>query len=130
MPAATSSLDTAASSIVKDHFLQHVLATSSLTRDQCLTLVDLVSSHPHSAFETQTDSAAEELDLSKQQRLLYSYLSQLRGQNRSALRKVRETKQETAEARQEVDRLHLQLGNLYYEEKHLRGEVTACESYE
>jgi hypothetical protein len=26
--------------------------------------------------------------------------------------------------------LHLQLQNLYYEERHLRGEIAACESYE
>lgn len=130
MPTATGSSESAASSIVKDPFLQSVLATSTLTRDQCLTLVDLVSSRPISSSEPRTPFTEDQLELTKQQKLLYSYLSQLRGQNRDALWKVRATKQETAEARQEVDRLHLQLGNLYYEEKHLRGEVAACESYE
>ena len=43
---------------------------------------------------------------------------------------VRSTKQETAEARQEIDSLHLQLQNLYYEQRHLRGEIAACEEYE
>jgi len=32
--------------------------------------------------------------------------------------------------RQEVDKLHLQLQNLYYEQRHLQGEIAACESYE
>ena len=130
MPTATIPSESAASSIVKDPYLQSVLETSSLTRDQCLTLVNLVSSHPVSSSELQKPPVQEQLELSKQQKLLYSKLSHLRGQNRNALLKVRETKQATAEARQEVGRLHLQLGNLYYEEKHLRGEVAGCESYE
>ncbi|KUI56522.1 hypothetical protein VP1G_03865 [Cytospora mali] len=36
----------------------------------------------------------------------------------------------TAEARQEVDVLHLQLQNLYYEQRHLQGEIAACESFD
>jgi predicted metal-dependent enzyme (double-stranded beta helix superfamily) len=36
----------------------------------------------------------------------------VRGQNRDAIFRVRDTKQSTAEARQEIDRLHLQLQNL------------------
>ena len=87
-------------------------------------------------FEANQIAQGEEIpieaqyELSKQQKILYSHLSQLRGLNRNALIKVRSTKQRTAEARQEIDRLHLQLQNLYYEERHLRGEITACESYE
>nr|GFD57658.1 hypothetical protein [Tanacetum cinerariifolium] len=41
----------------------------------------------------------------------------------------RRTKQETSEARQEIDELHLQLQNLYYEQRHLRGEIRGCEEY-
>merc|ERR1711977_653594 len=36
----------------------------------------------------------------------------------------------TAEARQEVGKLHLQLQNLYYEQRHLQGEIAACESFD
>ncbi|KAF3768903.1 hypothetical protein M406DRAFT_355072 [Cryphonectria parasitica EP155] len=43
---------------------------------------------------------------------------------------ARDTKTQTAEARQEVDVLHLQLQNLYYEQAHLQGEIAACESYD
>jgi len=43
---------------------------------------------------------------------------------------VKQTKQETADARSEVDMLKLQLQNLVYERGHLRGEIGGCEEYE
>lgn len=114
--------------IVTDPFLQSVIGTSSQTRQQCIKLMDLVEAN---TITTGQKPAVEvQLELSKQQKLLYAYLAQLRGLNRNAITKVRNTKQTTAEARQEIDRLHLQLQNLYYEERHLRGEIAACESYE
>ncbi|KAL5612273.1 hypothetical protein BROUX41_000187 [Berkeleyomyces rouxiae] len=61
---------------------------------------------------------------------LDSELARLRMLNRSAIMTARETKAQTAEARQEVDRLHLQLQNLYYEQRHLQGEIEACNSYD
>ena len=117
-----------ASNSVKDPFLQSVLSTSARTREQCMNLIDTAEANAISAL--QPPSLDLQLELSKQQKLLYSYLAQLRGLNRNAINGVRNTKQVTAEARQEVDRLHLQLQNLYYEERHLRGEIAACESYE
>ena len=93
-----------------------------------MNLIDLVEANAIAA--SQTPSVQVQLDLSKQQRLLFSHLGQLRELNRNAVLKVRNTKQTTAEARQEIDRLHLQLQNLYYEERHLRGEIAACDSYE
>ena len=93
-----------------------------------MSLIDLLEANAIAA--SQTPSVEVQLEVSKQQRLLYSYLGQLRELNRNAILKVRNTKQTTAEARQEIDRLHLQLQNLYYEERHLRGEIAACESYE
>lgn len=119
--------------LVTDPYLIRVLETVYVTREESLTLIDLVSTYLQSSSETADNDAASleaQLKLSKHQKRLYSRLSLLRGQNRTALLKVRETKQATAEARQEVDRLHLQLGNLYYEERHFRGDVVACESYE
>ncbi|MCJ1366491.1 hypothetical protein MMC16_005620 [Acarospora aff. strigata] len=116
------------SDIVTDPFLQSVLQTSTLTRQQCMTILDLVEAHP-----TSTDALPPHdvlLQLSKQQKILFTYLAQLRGLNRDAILGVRQTKQATAEARHEVDRLHLHLQNLYYEQRHLRGEINACESYE
>ena len=126
MPASTA--DTKTGDIVTDSYLQSVLATSLRTREQCMQLIELVGANAIAA--SQVPSVEVQLDVSKQQRFLYSHLGQLRDLNRNAILKVRTTKQTTAEARQEIDRLHLQLQNLYYEERHLRGEIAACDSYE
>ena len=117
-----------ADDILTDPFLQHVLDTSTRAGEQCLHLLDVAEANAVSA--SHSPSPEVQLELSKEQKFLYSYLAQLRGLNRNAVLDVRNTKQVTAEARQEIDRLHLQLQNLYYEERHLRGEIAACESYE
>jgi len=114
--------------LITSLFLQSVLDTCTHTRQQCLDLIAASESHAISTSHPLTPAA--QLELSKQQKLLHSYLAQLRGLNRDAILEVRRTKQFTAEARQEIDRLLLQLQNLYYEERHLRGEISACESYE
>ena len=114
--------------IVTDPFLKYVHETSTHTRQQCMNLLDLVEANTVRASDPP--STEVRLELSEQQKLLYTYLAQLRGSNRNAILAVRSTKQTTAEARQEIDRLHLQLQNLYYEQRHLRGEISACESYE
>lgn len=114
--------------IVTDPFLRHVLDTSANADKECLQLLEIAEAHALSA--SHLPSSETQLELSKQSKLLYAYLSQLRGLNRNAILEVRNTKHVTAEARQEIDRLHLQLQNLYYEERHLRGEIAACESYE
>ena len=127
MPATTND-EIQTGDIVTDPYLQSVLDTCTHTRQQCMSLVDLAEANAIAGSEKP--SLEVQLELSKQQKILYSYLAQLRGSNRNAIMKVRNTKQATAEARQEIDRLHLQLQNLYYEERHLRGEIAACESYE
>lgn len=111
---------------VHDPSLLPVLQASAQTLEQCHKLLSLLD--PSTA--TSTDRKEIALAVSKQQKLLFALLAQLRGQNRDAILRVRETKQATAEARQEIDRLHLQLQNLYYEQRHLTGEIAACESYE
>ncbi|KAJ5095875.1 hypothetical protein NUU61_005231 [Penicillium alfredii] len=117
----------AISEIVSDESLLPVLKTSAETLVQCQQLLTLLNPDA-----IPPDSNAQELALavSKQQKILFARLAQLRGQNRDAIFRVRDTKQSTAEARQEIDRLHLQLQNLYYEQKHLTGEIAACESYD
>lgn len=112
--------------IVTDPALKLALETSSQTREQAIALLDLVSSYP----PTSAPNHEFQLQISKQQKLLLTYLAQLRGLHRDGHVGARETKALTAEARQEVDRLHLQLQNLYYEQRHLQGEIAACESYE
>lgn len=110
--------------VVTDPPLQAVLVASREARQQAIDLLALVSA-PSSS--TAADAA---LQISKQQKLLYGYLAQLRGLQRASTFGARDTKAQTAEARQEVDRLHLQLQNLYYEQRHLQGEIGACEAYE
>jgi len=112
--------------IVTDPALKLALETSKQTREQAIMLLDLVSNTP-----TSSSSPPEfQIQISKQQKLLLTYLAQLRGLHRDAHVSARETKALTAEMRQEVDKLHLQLQNLYYEQRHLQGEIAACESYE
>lgn len=115
------------SEIVTDQSLLPVLSTSAETLAQCQQLLALLNPD---TIPTGTSHHDLSLAASKQQKVLFALLAQLRGQNRDAIFRVRDTKHATAEARQEIDRLHLQLQNLYYEQKHLRGEIEACESYE
>lgn len=118
----------AVSDIVSDASLQPVLNTSAETLAQCEHLLSLLN--PESTPTDATRIHDHSLAASKQQKVLYALLAQLRGQNRDACFRVRDTKHATAEARQEIDRLHLQLQNLCYEQKHLKGEIAACEAYE
>jgi THO complex subunit 5 len=99
-----------------------VLTTASLALTPCLAILDLLSTPNPS---DQTDHL-----LSTHRKTLTTHLAHLRRLNRSAIHSVRTTKTETAHARQEIDALHLQLQNLYYEQRHLRGEIAGCENYE
>ncbi|KAI1473760.1 Fms-interacting protein-domain-containing protein [Daldinia eschscholtzii] len=112
--------------IVTDTNLSTVLDASRDTRLQALKLVDQIAA----AGPIETASPEAQLETSKQQKLLITNLAQLRGLHRAAYFGARQTKSQTSEARQEVDRLHLQLQNLYYEQRHLQGEIAACESYD
>lgn len=116
--------------IVTDPFLHSVLDTSALTRDQCNKLLEILEVNLTNATNEAALPQDVQLPLLKQQKVINTSLAQLRGLNRDAILAVRQTKQSTAEARQEVDRLHLQLQNLYYKQRHLRGEIAACEAYE
>lgn len=111
--------------IVTEPSLVAVLQISDQARDQANDLVNFVDQASDGPA-----SAEEQAAISKQQKLLFTNIAHLRGLHRNACFSARDTKAETAEARQEVDRLHLQLQNLYYEQRHLQGEITACESYE
>ena len=116
---------------VTDPSLQSVLDAAARARTHSLAILDLLDAHHASGATDPTARQRElELELSLQQKKLNAHLARLRGLNRRAVLGVRTTKQETAEARQEIDALHLQLQNLYYEQRHLRGEIAGCEDYE
>ena len=130
--------------LVTDPTLTPILQTTHDALKAALRLIDLTSQYktqsppggdaPNDSTPASlpakgpSDAQLEELLLAQKQ--LHSNLSILRGQNRAAILGVRATKADTAEARQEVDRLHLQLQNLLYEQRHLVGEIEGCESYE
>lgn len=117
--------------LVTDPALQSVLAAADQARTQSLAILDLITAHHASSdSDSNSDPTAQQLELSSTQKKLTAHLAHLRGLNRKAVLGVRGTKHETGEARQEIDALHLQLQNLYYEQRHLRGEITACEEYE
>lgn len=120
-----TSLNMPIRNFVSDPSLLPVLDSSAHTLDQCHALLALLDPTSVPSSDPQSASLA-----SKQQKQLFAQLAQLRGQSRDAVFRVRQTKQLTAEDRQEIDRLHLQLQNLYYEQRHLSGEISACESYE
>jgi len=114
---------------ITDPALVAALETSRASREQALAVVGLVAQA--SAAAENTPLPADALtEISKQQKLLNTNIAHLRGLHRSAHFRARETKGQTAEARHEVDVLHLQLQNLYYEQRHLEGEISACESFE
>lgn len=126
-----------ATDIVKDPLLTSVLEASDRARQQCLSLLDFLDSNRSYTRSTNSDPTelspdekSFKLGVSKQQKRLYACLAQLRGLNRDAVLEVRATKQVTADGRAEVDALHLQLQNLYYEMRHLTGEIAACEDYD
>jgi THO complex subunit 5 len=71
-----------------------------------------------------------EIETSRLQSKLFAYSAQLKSLHRKSIMSVRATKQLTSDARSEIDRLNLQLQNLVYEQRHLRGEIRGCEEYE
>lgn len=118
-------------SIVTDPALRSFLQTSQHAREQALGLADrLAAISAASANANAPLTTDEQIILSKEQKLLNTNLSHLRGLHRAAYLAARDTKSSTADARHEVDVLHLQLQNLYYEQRHLQGEIAACETHD
>lgn len=112
--------------VITEPSLVAVLQISDQAHDQANALVNSAEQ----AYREGVPSAEEQAETAKQQKLLFTSISHLRGLHRSACFSARETKAETAKTRQAVDHLHLQLQNLYYEQRHLQGEIAACESYD
>lgn len=111
--------------LITDPNLRPLLQTSQATLAQTLSVLTWLEEHA----QATNPSLEQKLEVAQQQKILNAYLAKLRGQHRQAAFGARATKHETAEARQEVDRLLLQLQNLYYEQRHLMGEIAACEGY-
>lgn len=131
-PVHSPTADMSEEDFITDPTLLAVLKTAALARKQSLEMLNFLEEHHSGDYhELPTDDEPVGLlELSKYQKKLNTHLAQLRRLNRKAILGVRSTKQKTSEARQEIDTLHLQLQNLYYEQRHLRGEIAACEDYE
>lgn len=122
-----SNMTTDANELVTDSALLEVVEAAIQARQQCLQIIDELGLLSAQSGANGEDFEAVQFRMRKQ---MNARLAKLRGLNRKAVLSVRSTKQETTEARQEIDSLHLQLQNLYYEQRHLRGEISACEDYE
>lgn len=89
---------------VTDPGLASVLQISDQAREQAIAVADLINK-----ASSGRASAEAQAEIAKQHKHLVTNISHLRGLHRSACVSARETKAATAEARQEIDRLHLQL---------------------
>lgn len=100
------------------------LATARATLQHSLAIIDLLSAN------TSTPTTIElQRTVARQFKILQAYLARLRQQTRKTAFLARSTKAQTTDARKQVDGLLLQLQNLYYEQRHLLGEIAACEDY-
>ncbi|KAJ5225560.1 hypothetical protein N7468_006785 [Penicillium chermesinum] len=115
------------SQFVSDDSLEPLFAANREAKARTQQLLDLLDPDNRPAGISDEEWA---LRASENQKALFAALANLRKEHRDAALRVRESKQATAEARQEVDRLHLELQNLYYEKNHLLNEIAACESYD
>jgi len=120
----------AADDLITEPALLAVLDSAAQARQQSLAILDLLEDYHRASPDATELPLEDQLAVSRQQKILNTHVAKLRGLNRQAVLSVRATKQETTEARQEIDGLHLQLQNLYYEQRHLRGEIAGCEEYE
>lgn len=112
--------------IITDPALSECVAVAEKTKALCLEILTLVESN---GGDPSTLSPELALEKSRKQKQLNALTAHLKGLHRNAIMAARERKEATTEARREVDRLHLQLQNLYYEQRHLKGEVMACQEF-
>ncbi|KAI5849985.1 Fms-interacting protein-domain-containing protein [Tricharina praecox] len=108
---------------IEDPTLQQCLEIAERTRQLCHRIVTTFESSNTSG---DPDAQQNLIERSRGLKQLNALLQQLKCLHRTAVMSARDAKDVTRDARQEVDRLHLQLQNLYYEQRHLRGEITAC----
>lgn len=113
------------SDILTNPALKECLEVAERTRALCHEILTLVESN--GGHDQLPEPVA--LEKARKQKQLNTLTAHLKNLHRNVILQAREAKEQTTEARREVDRLHLQLQNLYYEQRHLRGEVNACRDY-
>ncbi|KAI5779470.1 Fms-interacting protein-domain-containing protein [Geopyxis carbonaria] len=112
------------SEISFDGSLKQCMDAADLTRDLCHDILTMIENQ--NGLESSNEALVQQC---RKQKQLNAMLAKLKDLHRLTIMAGREAKDATSEARREVDRLHLQLQNLYYEQRHLRGEVTACKEF-
>lgn len=80
--------------------------------------------------ELQSSGNEDDKASSNLRRQIMTGLVQLRMLNKKAQDSVHQTKDETTRARQELDNIQLDMQNVLYQNKHLRGEIDRCTDYE
>lgn len=110
---------------IVDASLKECLALSEQTRIYCNNILDLINTDA----EADVESPSSQIERSRALKRLLAVMAQLKTVHRTNVMDARDSKQDSVLARQEVDRLHLQLQNLYYEQRHLRGEIAACRDF-
>ncbi|KAA8905534.1 Fms-interacting protein-domain-containing protein [Sphaerosporella brunnea] len=110
--------------IDQDRTVAHFLEVAERTRQLCHEIISALEAA--SDGEPSDQVQAERL---RQRKQLNALVMQLKSLHRSAIMSSREAKKATGKACQEVDRLHLQLQNLYYEQRHLRGEKQCLQGF-
>jgi len=108
----------------------HLLEVSAQSASDAASLTAAIPTHEEDSASPLPASIAQALAVSRAQKPLFAHLAHLRAQNRRLAHVIRDTKALTSESRVEVDTLHLSLQNLYYESRHLAGEIAACDEYD
>ena len=116
---------TVQANFIKDPALQNCLEVADRTRHLCH---EIVTTLENATDGGQSDQAR--IEQSRKQKNLSALVVQLKALHRAAIMLPRDAKEATNEARRDVDRLHLQLQNLHYEQRHLRGKITACREFQ
>lgn len=110
--------------LVTDLFLLRILSDSTKTLQSALHLLSL---HPSSVSPNSDDPSTQAI--LHGQKKVHANLARLRGQNRKLAQWLRQQKALTSASRSEIDTLHLSLQNLYYESRHLLGEIRTCTEF-
>jgi len=116
---------------VTDTRLIPVLDVSDQARIAALHFLD-ISSQAAVSVQSPADTPPDishALAITRAQKPVFAYLTQLRARNRDVAHLIREDKATTTASRAEVDTLHLSLQNLQYENRHLAGEIAATENH-
>lgn len=94
----------------------------------CAELVRIFDEELQDGFVETADSSGDDL-MSQLRRKILVELVELRSMNWEAQERVNAVKDATSQEKQSVDRIQLDIQNIYYQQKHLRSEIDRCEDF-